>query len=392
MEDPIRNITKLPQALLNLPMNAVLHQSWNTIFSLFGILFVLGLPSFILLITTASLLDKTGLGISLVIFILIGLLSSFIYLKSIYGSLNGLVESRKAPWLVQKIKKPFNTNYQRDWSTRVLGISLILPLIMEIPLIWTAVGTKGGINVIPAIIWLLFLIVGHVGISLMIFVSLLSVRYINVNTAIYDQVLLTITDRVRGYTEGHESILNKKNYEVVGVLSDTPGLSIRNLGDIPIFGLGSGIFSVNALIFLLFSPFFLDGPLAVFLSKNSINPTSDVFGITWIILGGIFISSIFSFGAVIGPLGRITRVMRKFKIKALTELDPFIFEEITGVALRKDTQITNETQVLFMLRNYIYTMKVSPVNPFRLIQIILLTLIYSLRILPAVVGIFSGGA
>ena len=393
LEDPFRNLSRIPEALINLPLNAILHQSWKTIFSLFLIIAVLALPSFSFLVYTAYLVDRTGVGVSFVIIILLGILVAFSYMKYIYGSISNLMESRKAPWLVERINKQFNANYQRSWSKRILSISLFLPLIMETEMILVALTQLNfQVSLTWIIVWGLLLLIGHFGLALLIFVSLLSFQYIRINTKIYDLVLQPIIDRVRGYTEGHESILNKKNYEVVGVLSDTPGLSVQTLGDIPTFGLGSGIFSVNALIFLLVSPLLLWAPVEAFFFRlgNSYDPD----GLRFVILAGIAISSIASFGAVVGPLIRITRVMGNFKTKALTELDPFLFDEITGVALRRDIEISNESQVLFMIRNYIYSMKTSPVNPFRLLQIVVLALLYGLRGLPYIIYIINllGGA
>ena len=82
--------------------------------------------------------------------------------------------------------------------------------------------------------------------------------------------------------------------------------------------------------------------------------------------------------------------MLKFKNKALTELDPFLFDEMTSLALKRDTEISNETQVLYILRSYIYTMKVSPVAPFKLIYVVAITLLYGSRIIPTILGLFGG--
>ena len=394
LEKPFVNIIRLPKALIKLPMNAVLYQNWKTIGFLFAILLILGMPSFSLTIYTAALLGKSAVGITFVVLTILGLGASIAYLKQMYTILDNLLESKKAPWLVESIRKPFEDIYQKLWSRRLFTISMILAGIVDIILIGVYIGNS---LVAPTqlILIILLIIIGFLGQTLMIFLAILSYWYIILNTGLYDKTLQPIIDRVKGYTEGQESILSKKNYEVVGVLSDTPGLSIRSLGDIPVLGLLSGIFLVNSVIFLLFGTFLLIGPLADSLANRAAgvieaNPdrisNPDPFGLNFILLAGIVLSALASFGAVLRPLIRITRVMGNFKQKALKDLDPFIFDEITGIALRRDSQMTDETQILFMLRNYIYTMKVSPVNPFRLIQIVLLAIVYGSRFLPIILS------
>ena len=404
IEKPIKNLFKVPKALMNLPLSAILHQNNKTIFTLFGLILTLSLPSFLLMIFAGFQTEyiegsdrKGGMAISFVIFILLGAGASIVYLKYIYESINSLLMSRKAPWLVDKIRRDFLKNYKIKWNNNALIFCLITPLAMEIPIFLILRAANGGeLTLSLGFFIFLCLLVGHMGIGTLILIMITSFRFVIINTKMYDTLLQSITARVTGYTEGRESILNKKNYEVVGVLSDTPGLSIRSLGDIPVLGLGSGIFNVNAIILIIFSPMLIYPPIGNFWAEafaQPIDPVSgtspDPYGVNWIILIGIAVSSIASFGAVIGPLIRITRVMGNFKEKALTELDPFIFDEITGLAVKQDNEISHETQILYIVRNYIYTMKVSPVNPFRLIQIIGLAIIYSSRILPLIIGVLN---
>ena len=396
IEKPIKNLFKVPKALMNLPLSAILHQNNKTIFTLFGLILTLSLPSFLLMIFAGFQTEyiegsdrKGGMAISFVIFIFLGAGASIVYLKYIYESINSLLMSRKAPWLVDKIRRDFLKNYKIQWNNNALIFCLITPLAMEIPIFLILRAANGGeLPLGLGFFIFLCLLVGHMGIGTLILIMITSFRFVIINTKMYDTLLQSITARVTGYTEGRESILNKKNYEVVGVLSDTPGLSIRSLGDIPVLGLGSGIFNVNAIILIIFSPMLIYPPIGNFWANIFGRPT-DPYGVNWIILIGIAVSSIASFGAVIGPLIRITRVMGNFKEKALTELDPFIFDEITGLAVRQDNEISHETQILYIVRNYIYTMKVSPVNPFRLIQIIGLAIIYSSRILPLIIGVLN---
>ncbi len=389
MENPLRNIRQLPVALYKLPMNAVLHQSWRTIGILYSLIVLFSIPMAVLMIYAGSLVDNTIVGAVMLFFIYIGSFVSPLYLKYIYSTLNNLVESKKAPWLVTEIKEPFQQTYHRPWNRKLLYISLLLPFILDFKL-GLIIIENHQFSVISSLGIILAFIIGHIGMSYIFYLALMSYRFVSLNTKLYDKLLVKINERVKGYTEGHESILTKKNYEVVRVLSDTPGLSIRSMGDIPTFGLGASIFVLNSAIFIILLPYLLDGAGAEILQSLPAAFPKDPTNLTWIILLGILLSSIAAFGAVLMPLVRISRVMLKFKNKALTELDPFLFDEMTSLALKRDTEISNETQVLYILRSYIYTMKVSPVAPFKLIYLVAITLLYGSRIIPSILDIFGG--
>ncbi|OLS29072.1 MAG: hypothetical protein HeimC2_02670 [Candidatus Heimdallarchaeota archaeon LC_2] len=385
IENPVRNFRKLPRALYTLPMNAVLHQSWGLIARLIGLIILFASPTLLIIIQTGVAYDKTAVSFVLLFFILLGVAAAPAYLKIIYTMFNNMLDSKTNTWLVESIEKPLNEAYQTQWSKKYLVVSFLITLILDLELIAITLldGPSLRYSIFITIIWSIALLIGHFGISLMIYISLVSYRYVSRNTRIYDKLLIKITERTVGYTEGHETILSKKNYEVVSVLSDTPGLSIRSLGDIPIIGLASSTVVINALLFLIIGPFILwiDNPPNL----------GDETGLTFFMIIGLILSLLAAFGAVIVPIVRIWWAIRKFKHKALTELDPFLFDEITDVALKRDLIISNETHVLYMLRNYIYTMKPSPVNPIRLIQIAALLILYVWRIVPLLMELLTWG-
>lgn len=387
IEKPFQNITKLPKALRQLPMSAVLHQSWTTIYKLMAIILALATPMLVLLIQTGVETHRTAIGVALVFFILIGSLASPAYLKLLYIILNKMVESKTHPWLIEPIEKPFNDRYHIQWNATYLRLSFIFALFFDAQLIYFNFfnGLKVSLNYSPigSVIFIVIIFLGHFGITLLLYLTMISYRYVIFNSQIYDTLLQRITARVRGYTDGHESILSKKNYEVVGVLSDTPGLSIRSLGDIPILGFACSTIVFNALIFTILGPSFTEYKIGVAIR-------GDTSGLTSILLLGLGISLIAGWRAVIVPIFRVWWILRKFRNKALGELDPYLFDEITGVALKRDKEISNETHVLYMIRNYIYIMKSSPVSPIRLIQIGFLLFLYISRGAPVIVQLFGG--
>ncbi|MHA2028351.1 MAG: hypothetical protein ACW99A_10600 [Candidatus Kariarchaeaceae archaeon] len=388
LENPIRNFKKLPRALYTLPMNAVLHQSWGLIGRLIGLIILLASPTLIIILQTGFVYDDRAIGVVLLLFILLGLAAAPIYLKIIYKLFSDMLESKTNTWLIDSIEKPLNDAYQIQWSKRYLVVSFFIAMLLDLELVITTFldGSTLRFGIIGSILWIFAIVLGHFGISMIIYISLMSYRYVSKNTRIYDKLLIKITERTKGYTEGHETILSKKNYEVVSVLSDTPGLSIRSLGDIPLIGLGLSTLVINGLIFLLF------GPLLLSFEELQIKIRTDDTGLTFFMIVGLILGLMAAFGAVLIPIVRIWWAIRKFKNKALTELDPFLFDEITDVALKKDQVISNETHVLYMLRNYIYTMKQSPVNPISLLINAGLLTVYVARGVPILVSILGGGS
>ncbi|MHA2252641.1 MAG: hypothetical protein ACXAD7_19920 [Candidatus Kariarchaeaceae archaeon] len=388
LENPIQNFKKLPKALYTLPMNAVLHQSWGLIARLVGLIILLASPTLALILQTAFINESRAIGAVLLIFILLGLIAAPIYLKIIYKLFSDMLESKTNTWLIDSIEKPLNDAYQIQWSKKYLALSFFIAILLDIELVLTTFldGSSLRFGILGSIFWIIAIILGHFGITMMVYISLVSYRYVARNTRIYDKLLVKITERTKGYTEGHETILSKKNYEVVSVLSDTPGLSIRSMGDIPLIGLGLSTLVINGLIFLLF------GPLLLSIEELQIGIRGDDTGLTFFMILGLILGLLAAFGAVLVPILRIWWAIRKFKNKALTELDPFLFDEITDVALKKDQVISNETHVLYMLRNYIYTMKQSPVNPISLLINAGLLTVYVARGVPILVSILGGGS
>ncbi len=391
LERPIRNLKNLPIALIKLPVNAVLYQSWKSIMQIYLLMVILTLPSISSLMYVANLYSK-GLVIgTMIFFIYIGLLAALVYMKTIYKLLNGLVESKRAPWLVEEIKDPFDRLYQHSWNKKIFLLSLIVPVVFEYKMVILLINyniLNSGIITSSIYLHIAMMAIGHLGFSLMVFISIVSFLFVIENTNIYDLLLVKIIGRVRGYTDGHESIHTKKNYEVIRVLSDTPGLSIQSMGDIPQLGLLSSILVFNGVLISVISPFLIDGRLADLIV--SIGNADDPYrGLTFLIIFGILISSLAAFGAVIMPLFRISKVMGIFKRKALMELDPFLFDEITYLLNARENDISNETQILHILRGYVYTMKISPVAPLRLVYLVLISMVYGLRIIPGIIGLLA---
>lgn len=404
VQKPWHNLRRIPEALTVLPISAYLLQSWTALIQLYIVPIILSLPLMILSIYSIIVAGTVGDAVLFMILNLIGIIVAPYYIQTMYNTFTEMIESVKAPWLSSTISKPFTDYYQRKAPKIIIIVSFLLPFILDAQVVVAVIRHAGGSFVI---LWyaltVLGTIIGHIGTALVIAVTLIALNFVRVNSNLYDILLKKITSRVAGYTEGHASILTSDTYEVVKVLSDTPGLSVQNLGNIPVLGLLTAILVVNSVLFMLGAPSIViymtsnaqqaynaaivAGKSSDFAKNASLDAKVAVFTGAFVI--ALLISVLLSTTQVLRPVIQISSSMGKFKNKALAELDPFIYDEITNVALEKKKHMEDETQLLFILRQYIYNMKISPVNPYRLAYFTLLFSIYALRLVPALVRLLG---
>ncbi|RMG43250.1 MAG: hypothetical protein D6732_00325 [Methanobacteriota archaeon] len=419
LEKPFKNIFQLPKIISKLPMNVVLYLDTGVFRKLFLIPLFLAMPALILSIEAGILLESLGISIFFAILALTGILVTPLYMKYGYGTFTDLLEAKRAPWLEKSIEREFKISYYRRWPKIPLYVSFIVPFILDVQLfeIWLSHGR----TLVGMVIRSIFLMIGHFGIALILYVSLVGLNFVRINSKLYDRLLKTIKERAEGYNEGHDSILSKNNYEVVKVLADTPGLSIQSLGNIPLYGLLAATIILNSLVFLVSSPFFIsiveqagqssfNSTLSTYLadkgaasldaltqeersiglglaSSAEINAKSTI--IRNIVMVALLLSLILSFSQILLPIISISNVMGRFRTKALKELDPFIYEEITNLALGRPKRTEIDLQVIFILREFIYSMRPSPVNPFRLLYFSLLFSAYVFRGIPAIIKLIG---
>lgn len=419
LEKPYQNFFKLPKILSKLPMNVVLYLEQRAFRKLFMIPLFLAIPAMVLSIEAGILLESLGISIFFAILALTGIIITPLYMKYGYRTFTDLLEAKRAPWLEKSIEKGFKASYYRRWPRIPLLISFAVPILLDVQLfqIWLTHGrTLIGIGIRS-----FFLLFGHIGVGLILYVSLIGLNFVRINSRLYDRLLKTIRERAEGYNEGHDSILSKNNYEVVKVLADTPGLSIQSLGNIPLYGLLAATIILNSLVFLVASPFFIsiveqagqssyNSSLASYLADKGV-ATIDALTqeerniaistasgaeigakstiIRNIVVVALIVSLVLSFSQILLPIISISNVMGRFRTKALKELDPFIYEEITNLALGRQKRTEIDLQVIFILREFIYSMKPSPVNPFRLLYFSLLFSAYAFRGIPAIIQLIG---
>ncbi len=413
LQNPLRNLTKLPRALSTLPINALLFQPLKTILIIYAIPLLISAPMMFLSIMASKLASRgnAGTGIVFTIITIIGLVVTPLYMKNLYTSFSKMIESNNVKWLTGGLNQPFTKYYHRRWPKLFFRLSFLIPLVLEVQMF--VIGLYTSSTLWLNIVYIVLTLIGHVGMAIVIYANFMTLYFVRVNTKLYLELLGRITNKVKGYTDGHESILTKNTFEVVKVLADSPGLTVENLGSIPLLSFFTTVLVVNSMIFLLGGPLLsnLIENFAIYqrnlaikaLASDPDNTTKDIiegaalalldakkFMFTLIFIVAMVISFALSL-TQITPIFTISGIMVRFRVKALTELDPYIYEDLTNFALNRNiSEFADSTTLnLFILRQYIGSMKTRPVSLFKLIYFSSLFLIYSSRVIPALVATFA---
>ena len=400
IKSPYKRFLQLPKAFQILPIKAYLYLPYNSIIKLYLLVILLSLPTLYLNFISAALLGSSGIAVVFLIIISLGVIIVPFYLSYMYKTYKQLLNRNDVSWLTNSVAEPFSLLYNSTWPRTLLYVSFCIPLIVEVQYFFSSI--YFSLSIYPLIALIVLTIIGHFGFALLFYFCCLTIYFINRNMRFYNLLLLNIKTRVTGYTKGHESILTKNTYEVVKVLANTPGLSIQNLGNIPLISFFASIFVVNSLIFLVAMPYLngfivqtafdVPGIVNTIIGVNT-NPSQGarVALFMVVLLLAIVISLVLSVLQVVLPLIFLFRAMLTFRTKALIELDPYIYRDITRFAAETETKITIEssTFMIFILRQYIEGMRPSPVNLFRLGYFTILFVVYVFRFVPNIVVLFS---
>ncbi len=394
LRTPLKNPQSIIPGLKELPLKALLNLPWKPYLQIMLLIFMLYIPSFVLLGIGFKFLGiPLGPIVIVMVIGIVGYWAGAFTLKFSFSLFQHLLEVARFPWIADAVKDPLESAYRKNRTKKTLTLALLLmglPTVLFIVKFFDQLssgatsGSNAILGLVLSILSLLFVVPAQA-------VLLLSLIMSQKNTTIYDHLLQPIKNRVVGYNEGFESILTKNNYEVVMILGDTPGHSIRELGDIPLVGLASLVLVLNAFVYNLMIP--IIGEVNDLLIKAQQDNTPII---GWLVtrfspIGFLFfmlllITVLASLTTIVLPLIKLWWVIRKFRLKALSELDPFLFDEITDTALGRKEKMEEEAHVVFALREYIYQMKTSPVDPIRLAQITILYTFYVWRGLPKIAG------
>ena len=422
LQKPHRNIGAVWKAIWGSPYKVIFHAPWNSyvliasVFYLPFLLAIIGL-TFITFLFNGPLTGVLQVSIAGTL----GYASAVFYLKFLYMSYFRLVNQTKYPWLSENLSDEFNKYFNKRHLPRALRIAIFTSTITYGVLVLLLLGRLRLVNIYEVI---LILGIGALTILFLIptqVVLLSALMLVPLNTTLYGKIVNPILHRIQTYQKGYESILSKNNYEVIMILGDSPALSTRELGEIPLFTLGLSTLTFNGLVFTILSPVINEVLSWSALQKLPINATNAInktYQSTYdkaisagksvavakelaqaaaesagssvaaanLLLIILALAIIWTFSSTMWPIIKLTWFMYYYKNKALEELDSFLFDKIMAFASGAIKEIESETEVLFNLRQYVYNLKRSPVNPLRLLQMSVLFLLYIFRGLRGIGG------
>lgn len=409
--NPFRKIHLLPISFFKVKLNTILSLNWFDYVKLWFFIALFGVPTSLFSILSFQgdiwkVLDEatpaneqnmiTAVPFLIVIPILVSVFFALFYLKFTHDGYLGLIIEKKVDWLESPVRNYYNKYYDRKlpFNWLIVTISIIIGAGMQIPLL-----VYGGIKNVSAFT----IICGYLSLVLnpiLLYIFLVAGYYSILNTRIYSEVLNQITERISEYVEQYGTLLTTENYEIIWALGDTPGRSIRQLENIPIAGILSTLIITLAMFMGISNQIALpiigmvypgDGTYAGFMPTMNIPMVADNASVpVLIMLVSIVVAAVMVL-IVIFPLYKFNIKMRKFKVKALTELDNYIYSSVMEFEEKYAEFAKQETITVFSLREYISAMKTVPISTGKILKSFLAVWMYVLNI-RRILKVFAGEA
>ena len=381
--NPFRKFYLVPFAFFNLKMNTILSMKWKDYLKLWIYILILSIPTFIMIyfpfvnqtdpLTGNRVVVDVTVSIYTPIFIAVFL--SLFYLKFTHDGFLGLVLEERVEWIEEPVKEYYSKFYDRKIPKNPLIILLAfgLGIGVNIPmLLFTASGVAKSFGIISCIlspIWF--------------YIFLIQTYYLIQNTRIYSKILKSIKQRILTYLNEYGTLLTRENYDIIWTMGDkwSRGRSIRQIENIPVSGILSSLIitiammmgSINAIIYGV-----VGGMPTIGFNLGTLLKADD----PWTVIV-VFISIILAlilFLIVFLPLNSLRVKIKKFKIKALIELDNYIFANVVEFETRYAEEAREESLTMFQLREYISGMRTFPISTNKIFRTIVAIVIWIVNI------------
>ncbi len=378
LENPLLYFYLVPIALFKVKLNSILALKWWNYIKLWFFVVLLFVPTIIMVIVPfqqlADPLDLSTIMVDLTVSVLIpllgGVLFSLFYLKYTHDGYLGLTLEKRVEWIEKPVREYYAKYYDRYLPKNpiIIIVSLLSGIGLNLPMLLITIPQTTGTNYSVANA---FGIISCIVSPLMFYIFYLATYYLILNTMIYSKILKTLKERLTTYLDEYGTLLNRENYDIIWALGDTPGRSIRQLENIPVAGLLSALITtiamamgtINLLIYGFASEMPSLGfnfPILTFIGEDS--PWTVMVVIISILLAAIM------FLIVYLPLNSFRVKMVKFKMKALIELDNYIFANVVEFELKYAEDAKQENVTMFQLRNYISNMRTVPISTGKLLK------------------------
>ena len=396
LQNPFKKFYLVPFALFGLKMNTILSLRWKEYLKLWIYVMILSLPTF--LMTYFPFVGQIGEGTgnkvvvdvfaSIYLPILIAVLLSLFYLKFTHDGFLGLVLEKRIEWIERPAREYYSKFYDRKIPKNPLiillsigtGLAINIPLILKTPEI---VSSELANPLLNSSLSQTFGVISCILSPLWFYIFYVETYYLIQNTRLYSKILNSIKERIEVYLNEYGTLLTRENYDIIWALGDkwSKGRSIRQIENIPVSGILSALIitiammmgSINAIIYGIAGKMpnigFNVGTLL-----NSDDPWT-----VFVVIISILLALIL-FLIVLIPLITLRRKLKKFKIKALIELDNYIFANVVEFETRYAEEAREESVTMFQLREYIAGMRTFPISTNKIFRTIVAVVIWILNI------------
>jgi hypothetical protein len=391
LQNPFKKFYLVPLALFGLKMNTILSLKWKEYLKLWIYVVVLSIPTFIMVYfpfvgkTDPITNNRVVVDVTVSIYtpILIAVLLSLFYLKFTHDGFLGLVMEKRVEWIEEPVREYYSKFYDRKIPKNpfILLLSIGTGLAINIPLILST----PTISLFPENVPLskTFGIISCILSPIWFYIFYVETYYLIQNTRLYSKILNSIQERIEVYLNEYGTLLTRENYDIIWALGDrwSKGRSIRQIENIPVSGILSALIitiammmgSINAIIYGI-----VGRMPEIGFNVGTLLDSSAPWTVIVIIISALL--AIILFLVVILPLNKLRKKLKKFKIKALIELDNYIFANVVEFETRYAEEAREESVTMFQLREYIAGMRTFPISTNKIFRTIVAVIIWIVNI------------
>jgi hypothetical protein len=391
LQHPFKKFYLVPVALFGLKMNTILSLKWKDYLKLWIYIVIMSIPTFIMIYfpfvgkTDPITGNRVVVDVTVSIYtpILIAVLLSLFYLKFTHDGFLGLVLEKRIEWIEEPAREYYAKFYDRKIPKNPLIILLALGtgLAVNIPLILSA----PGIALFPENVGLsqAFGVISCILSPIWFYIFYVETYYLIQNTRLYSKILNSIKERIEVYLNEYGTLLTRENYDIIWALGDkwSKGRSIRQIENIPVSGILSALIitiammmgSINAIIYGIVGRM----PEIGFDLGTLLDSTAP-WTVFVVVISALL--AIILFLVVFLPLNSLRKMLKKFKIKALIELDNYIFANVVEFETRYAEEAREESVTMFQLREYIAGMRTFPISTNKIFRTIVAVIIWIVNI------------
>ena len=387
--NPFKRFYLVPIALVKLKFNTILSLKWKEFLKLWvyiGLMFVPTLLFVLLPFQTAGWRLIIDIIFNVGTPILIAILLSMFYLKYTHDGFLSLTLAKRVEWLEKPVREYYAKYYDRKLPKNPLIIlaALATGIGVQIPMLKIAFAG----HPVAAVFGIITCILS----PFLYYIFFIAVYYLFFNTRIYSKILKPIKQKMDVYRKEYGTLLMRENYDIIWSLGDkwSRGRSISQLENIPTAGIISALIIIIAMVMgnvnqLIYS--FSQGmpPHNVDFMFLKTGQPATILVVT--ISALIAILMVFY---VILPLWAFSIKAKKFKIKALMELDNYIFANVVEFGEKYSEEAKRENVTMLQLRVYVASMRTFPISTQKLFKTIMIIAIWVINILKIIRSVGGG--